>query len=989
MNSIKLWIYVVVYQTLLISGNIYAQTPAEYGFQPVDNTPSEQVYDILPDRKGFVWIGHELGISRYDGISFTSYYHPKQSLLGTANLIEDRQGRIWCRNFNGQVFYIDRERMKLLETDIPNLWLSPFVVMGDTLFASSNKGFFIYDINRRRYRIINTTPEVIWTSSGIYRDIFTDGKSVFILIATDNKKYVLKYQNGKLKRFRNSVNSDYNAIINANETAILLKGEIPSSYFSHFNIQGDELIHAGINYLGDSTPFLRASRNGDHIWIHTWKQSFRSDSTDTIRNLILRDIITDEEGNTWGASSIHGLLLKKRKPEWELYTAFAEKGKRISHLDTFGGKIIAATIHGELLISDTSGFKPELTIPLTKTITGGFLSGDYLLIYGQNYIAVLNKQFRIVRYIPVGGNLLDACRVDGYSVFATHQGMIAMGHHILPPDSSNTQPPPDIIQSHFSYDNMNGTYQHIQGKRIRTLCYLESQKTLYAGISNGLYVYTGDMTDEILFNNAPIHAYSLIRYKDKVYAGTLNNGILVLKNGKVIRQLDTKEGLLSASVLKLKKSGSHLWILGQKDIQLYDMEQGRFVSIHTLPPVKGTQVYDLLELQDKLYISTVKGIYITRINTSGKESPLPRQYLLSVIVNSSDTIYNNASLPWQKNSLQFNLAGLYYYDAGRVFFRYRLLSGSADTNWKVNPPGQNTISFSYLPPGKYRLEAVAQTSTGLMATNKITFSFIINKPWWFQLWFIISVITALSLLIIIIIRNRIRNRKKAHRRIIEKLQYEKALNESELKALKSQMNPHFIFNSLNTIQEMFMWGNKNDANEQLSNFATLTRLILNVSGKKSIPLSTETDILKKYLELEKMRFQENFSYEIIMDEEVDEGYIHIPPMIIQPFVENSIKHGLLHKEGEKKLSIIFQLIPGDEYIACIIRDNGIGRKKAAEIREAANYNYNSFSTEATKKRLQLISKNINDQILVTYTDLKDETGAATGTSVRIMIPTFV
>ena len=211
---------------------------------------------------------------------------------------------------------------------------------------------------------------------------------------------------------------------------------------------------------------------------------------------------------------------------------------------------------------------------------------------------------------------------------------------------------------------------------------------------------------------------------------------------------------------------------------------------------------------------------------------------------------------------------------------------------------------------------------------------------------------------------------------------QKQANESELKALKSQMNPHFIFNALNSIQEQFMYGDKAIANEQMGNFTTLTRQILSVSGKKEITLANEIDILTRYLELEKMRFDSDFFFSIHLTESIDDEYIKIPPMLIQPFVENSIKHGLLHKNGFKKLTINFDIDQNDEYLLVSIEDNGIGRKKSEEIKNKNNHN--SFSTGSITQRLQLINNSEMGNDLA-YEDLINKEGKGIGTKVTIKI----
>ncbi|WP_281337103.1 histidine kinase [Flavobacterium eburneipallidum] len=217
------------------------------------------------------------------------------------------------------------------------------------------------------------------------------------------------------------------------------------------------------------------------------------------------------------------------------------------------------------------------------------------------------------------------------------------------------------------------------------------------------------------------------------------------------------------------------------------------------------------------------------------------------------------------------------------------------------------------------------------------------------------------------------------------IQAEKKATESELKALKSQMNPHFIFNALSGIQDQFMYGDKTIANEQMGNFTYLTRQILSVSGKKQILLSTEIDILNKYLELEKMRFKTNFEYEINLLGNIDEDYHEIPPMLIQPFVENSIKHGLMHKSGLKTIAINFDLSSSEDYLICTIIDNGIGRQKSAEIKAGNLEKHNSFSTKSIQQRLELLNDSLQLQELIIYSDIL-ENDVIVGTKVAVNIP---
>lgn len=215
---------------------------------------------------------------------------------------------------------------------------------------------------------------------------------------------------------------------------------------------------------------------------------------------------------------------------------------------------------------------------------------------------------------------------------------------------------------------------------------------------------------------------------------------------------------------------------------------------------------------------------------------------------------------------------------------------------------------------------------------------------------------------------------------IRQQQSELERSESELKAIKAQMNPHFIFNALNSIQEMFFIGDKRLANEHLGKFSQLTREILRASGRPYISLSEERDMLTKYMELEGLRFERDFTFAITIHDEDAADDILLPPMLIQPYIENSIRHGLLHRAGEKRISVDFLFDEGKRLLSCTIQDNGIGRKAAAEINSRRGHLHESFATSANAKRLELLNQNREDKIGVAYEDLSD------GTKVSILIP---
>ncbi|NQV02965.1 MAG: histidine kinase, partial [Bacteroidia bacterium] len=224
-------------------------------------------------------------------------------------------------------------------------------------------------------------------------------------------------------------------------------------------------------------------------------------------------------------------------------------------------------------------------------------------------------------------------------------------------------------------------------------------------------------------------------------------------------------------------------------------------------------------------------------------------------------------------------------------------------------------------------------------------------------------------------------RLSAKRRISEMNQRIAEMTQANL---RQQMNPHFIFNTLNSIQYYMYQHDKVATNNYLTKFSSLIRKILENSQHTSLPIKDELDALTLYLELEKLRFKEKFSYRLDVDEDIDTLQYKIPTMLIQPYVENAICHGLVTKDGSGYVNIAFSL--EYDYIRCVIEDNGIGREAALELRKKRETSHNSLGTRITESRLDLVNSLYGTSLKVIYDDLKDENGAAVGTRVEIHIP---
>ncbi len=289
---------------------------------------------------------------------------------------------------------------------------------------------------------------------------------------------------------------------------------------------------------------------------------------------------------------------------------------------------------------------------------------------------------------------------------------------------------------------------------------------------------------------------------------------------------------------------------------------------------------------------------------------------------------------------------------------------------------------------KYETEKVAAEK--LLAENRAELAESESQR---NLFLFVGAITLAIMIVLaaVFYNSKLKQSKKAEIALLElkssqkQLALEKQYRDSELKALKAQMNPHFIFNVLNSIQEFIIMNQKDLASDYLATFAELIRSYLHFSNKGYISLREETETLEKYLELEALRFGDGFIYAVNLNKNLQPDEFKLPTMIIQPYVENAIKHGLFSKKGERKLEVSFESLE-EGILLCSIIDNGIGREAAMKIKESKNNMHPSFAMEATSSRLDLFNQRSHQKIGVEVIDLIDEVDQPSGTQVKLTIP---
>lgn len=337
-------------------------------------------------------------------------------------------------------------------------------------------------------------------------------------------------------------------------------------------------------------------------------------------------------------------------------------------------------------------------------------------------------------------------------------------------------------------------------------------------------------------------------------------------------------------------------------------------------------------------------------------------------------------LPYSKRTVSFYFSAMEYSNPGANIFQYKLENYDKDF---VFNGANNFARYPNLPFGRYTFLVRATNSDGVWSDQVATIAIQIRPPWYLRWW----ALTLFGLLLLGILyavyRDQIARikRKEAFRR--KELDYKRQVAEIETAVLRLQMNPHFIFNSMNSIRNYILQKNIDTADEYLERFARLMRMILKFAENPFIAVSEEMELLEQYLETEQMRFEKPFNYYFHIPDDLDPDEVILPTMILQPFVENAIWHGLSDKEGERRIHIRFW--QEQDLFYCSIEDNGIGRAAAAKRRATAK-SHESKALSITERRLKLLEAASGKTASYKLIDLYDEAGQPMGTQVLLQLP---
>ncbi|MCC5920189.1 MAG: histidine kinase [Cyclobacteriaceae bacterium] len=942
--------------------------------------PSMEVYSLMPDKDGYIWIGHSRGLSRYDGRIFKSFTNQLQRGSSLSDMKQATDGKIWLRNFIGQLFYFEQDSLHLFEPwdEYYIKGFPAFEIANEKLWIAERAGkLFIYDLQNNQWEAVldsNDFQSDYYSVRAFGDKVLTFNDQLMIIDSSFMVSSVVEGENILDKEWYkgfsfNKINNDTTLVFsNSTKKVYFLDEELKiNSHPANEVIDLSDHHIIGVNYLAEK------------LWIYTydglWVLEEGVDGWTVMYHLLegrsVSQVSHDFEGNIWISTLQDGIYMIPKMEIKFMKTNQSSAGSKISKLLPISDEELwIGHASGEISVYDlkTSRLKsPLYSSNIRKEVEAMIYDSVNQRIYlCINGLHVLDRKGKLL-YKDSYNRSFKTFVIQNDRLYFTSS--YSFGYYELS----------DIDRSIRTGAELEEKVVEIKLQRCKALYYDEERDGLWVGFTDGLLFYGAD--EEFHLRDAQdkkVYVNDITIIEGEVYAASSQYGLIKIVDKSFEAVLSDQETFENKILFHLCQSDQKLWMNTGKGVLAKDLNSGKISLLTKEDGLISEDIYDIAVFDRSIWIATSKGLtyFPETINTFNQTPP-------KIIIESVEI--NNDVLPFQsnfllkndQNNLRINFRSINFKSKGNHQFQYRLLG--LDTTYYKTSGDTDYARFLGLPPGKYTFEVFSVNEDNVMSENSEQLSFEIKKAWYQQSFVHLGAMLIFLSLIYGGFQLRLKSIKRQD-------QLKESLKTYQLMAIRSQMNPHFIFNVLNSIQEFILLNEKRQASHYLGRFSELIRRILQMSREEKVSLEEEILALKNYLELEALRFGDSFTFDINIDDSIDCESVLIPSMIIQPFVENAIKHGLLHKENDRKLVINFLSQAEKEYLICKIDDNGIGREASYAINQHRNKSHQSFAVNANKSRLDLINNNQKKPIGVHFEDKYDNNKESLGTTVRLNIP---
>ncbi len=956
---------------------LHAQDPVSIHLDETDGLPDVEFYDVLEDRNGFIWLAADKGLYRYDGKDFVYFSSKKQESRSVFFLKEDDQGRIWCTNIVGQFLYVENGELHLFDDFRADLKgeLANYFIKHNRLYVNTFHSIFYVDIATKERGTLfdfNSTrghmsiPQLVEDEIRIASryGVGTLSKDLaYIPIIEKELKFVSNYR--KLL-FTHRAN-DFIALrtLEGNE---IKRVDYENQEYVSVQIP-EELVKGNIPEIKTKDGF---------VWLVTdigiYKGTIEEDLFRTeqifFEGRYTTQVVEDSRNNYWvtttrdGVYVIPNIALRKFKLDNDVaITAMTKYNDSILLFGTSKGKLISYNVN------------QYTTIKEIQLNSEGIVNS---ILYNPA------KDMSYISQWTSSSILYHKTETELFSgVFSGTKDMSLVKDDIILNGAYNRG----------AWVQLDENGQRIQEKilldrRAYSTYYSQYSKKCYVGYTDHLRRYTEDFDSKIMRDTLqPIFASAIRETANStLWVGTYNAGLYGFVDDELEYHYTENNGLVSNDITLILPDQNDLWVVSDNSIQRLVGETKQWQTLKSRDGLAPYRILDFDIVGNTLIFVTRDGFYSIDKSKIFKGIAHPTAYISKVqIADVPQDLQKSYVLPHDKNKFSIDFHSNGFQSADHTVYDYRLLG--YDDSWKSLTNGVGNVVYNSLPTGDFIFEVAAKNAIDDDRGDLIQVPFAVALPFWKQSWFLLIFYLSGLLVSVWLVWRRVRFRESAKNTQLRELAVEKQITDLKLENLRTQMNPHFIFNALNSIQEYIVLNRKEEASDYLGKFADLIRTYLDHSSRGFITVAEERDCLDMYLDLEKLRFEEKLKYTIDTSKLSSPERYKIPTMLVQPYVENAIKHGLLHKKENRELHVSFKRSSDDSNkITCVIRDNGIGRVKAKALKEKREKIHKAFATKATKLRLDLINKNVPQAVGVRFQDLIDENGQAMGTKVILTIP---
>lgn len=934
-------------------------------FTTDDGLPSSEVYDVFQDSKGFIWMATDHGLTKFDGYTFKTFNTDNGLPDNTIFKVkEDYKGILWVQTFSKGIYSFDGEKFKphpqneWIMSQVKAKGLDYYHMLGDTIFFGNMEKTFACNEDLK----IN-----YWQVPNPYKLLNDDLYLVYVLLPNNEFLYTVSETPPK---------------------PVVLPGYKIQGQIKIFQ-PGSHKASIGFTHMDDGEM---AFSSGNYLYLFNQKDTAITFTRKFNNRIIALRYAT--KGRVWIGQYQGGVTLVTRDNDKLYYKNFFEQYSITSIVEDHEGNYWFSTLEAGVffvpginfmaLHLDQSGSNAVATKALSLLVHANelYVGSDK----SKAYTIDTSGSITTKEYHDMQSRIEDLVFINGHVATSGYYGNVNFSCKCYSaPLSLEVLPGKNRIatgahQGFSIIENDKTVYcSYSDGFVLRTpVIRFNANQGLLLGTNEGLYVYK-DSVIRYFFSDSLLHDIRVTDLKITtsgwIVIATRGKG-LVLTNGTDRIQLTESDGMIS-NLLECvyPQNDSSFWIGSYSGLShlTYNPAGSRkplFINYTKKDGLSSNEINDVDYFNGEIWLATNNGLCHFKPKEVAKRVKSFPIYMTALTINGQPRNATDLQhLKHDENNIVFEMTGLDYKALGEITYSY-VVQGK--NNFK-GTSRLRRISFFAMEPGDYKVRITAKSAIGDTSAAPYVISFTIPKHYTQTTWFAGLMAGAVLCIILLIVYLYYQNRQiKAETRL--------QVMEAEQAALRSQMNPHFIFNVLNSIQSFLGENDRKQAQNFLGKFSQLIRRILENSKHTFITLEEEIRSLRLYLQLEQMRFEDKVSYTFDIAPEIDQTAVKVPPMMIQPIIENAILHGITPSGRNGVIEVKFAVVNG--MLVCTIRDNGVGLSAK---KEEKNKFHESTAVNNLRKRIELLNRVYGTNASVEIQEIYDN-GMTAGTEAKLSFP---